>query len=205
MSCSKFGLQLELNVRFSPQFGQPCIFLNSSTLVQYVDIEFVNSTLLEQFLIFFSPTYHKHNFLTPVIENGKPGFRPELDLSNQTYYLITCVSNTIFSSRKLWGQAPYPIHHICNPPWLSDVGTRMHNELNVVYNWLVEGTGVKRLDAISVLCTAVLSWPQLTLGQTGQSIAGSVNIDPVKSVLQSSQHHVLKNIVLCDPQDTIIT
>jgi len=37
----------------------------------------------------------------------------------------------------------------CNPPRLSDVGTRMHNELNVVYNWLVEHTGVKRLDAIS--------------------------------------------------------
>ena len=28
-------------------------------------------------------------------------------------------------------------------------------------------------------------------------MAGSVNIDPVKSMRQSSQHHVLKNIVFC--------
>jgi hypothetical protein len=79
--------ELELNVRFSLQFEQPCILLNLFKWVQ-THLNWYNSwcwicefhgVMAIGNFFFLLLTYHQHNFLTPVwlqpIENGKPGLR----------------------------------------------------------------------------------------------------------------------------------
>ena len=101
MSGSKFGLQLELNVRFSPRFRQLCILLNPFERVRthpnwyniWCRICEFHGVMAITNIYFSLLTYHKHNFLTPVwpnfsrpIENGKPGSRPKLpDVTRCTY------------------------------------------------------------------------------------------------------------------------